>query len=141
MITDNSFKITSSTFSNTTTVSLTLVTAFYRSPITFSYLTNDYLIVKTYDSTGGIMDTTDTTLAATQAVFTLTCAKYCKTCRSTNTSYCTACYTIGEGYTPSVTYDNYNFITSDGQCVTTCGDGYYNSSNTCVLCNAPCQYC
>lgn len=32
-------------------------------------------------------------------------------------------------------------MTSDNQCVDICGDGYYNSSGTCIVCISPCKNC
>lgn len=115
----------------------------YVSPVNYNFGA-DYFYVTSYTSNGLQIDVTDPiNVVASKAVFFLSCsaASHCKTCLDSNTSYCLACYKLGDGYYTNITYGGYNTMNSNNICVDICGDGYYNNSGLCQACISPCKFC
>ena len=120
---------------------VTLTDSIYVSPTVFEFST-DYFYVTSYTNNSLIIDTTDPiNVAASKTTFFRTCGGKCATCSASNTTICNTCYAINNGVISGITYGGYNTMTSDFQCVDVCGDGYYNSSATCIACVSPCKNC
>jgi hypothetical protein len=68
--------------------------------------------------------------------FVTACELYCRTCQSTNSSYCMSCYT-------DATIANGNTVLSGGVCTSACTPGFYLSAATasCVQCSTNCSEC
>lgn len=122
---------------------------YYLSPSTFSYA-GYYFKGSTFASNNLGIDETVTSgtpsTDLTNAEFYITCNKnlstyHCNTCLANFT--CTACYQSSMYNGTNYTFDGYQFLTSDGKCVSICGNGYFISSinNICTKCDSPCNTC
>lgn len=77
-------------------------------------------------------------------MFYLSCSNivshHCALCYANST--CKSCYIAGSGYTPNVTYDGYVYSSTDGRCLTECGNGYFtNTLGVCAPCDVTCEKC
>lgn len=88
--------------------------------------------VQSWTRAGYGIDASNSSTANT-AQFSLACpnstAFHCRTCNSTG--WCLTCYQTGEGYDNTWNYGGYSVRQSTGECVTSCGANYFNSSNFC----------
>lgn len=136
---ENRFKVTGN-FNAATLVIINILDNIYVSPNSFNFAANQYFIVQSFTSGNAKIDSTLTSNSNTQIKFYTTCNANCKTCSSTNTSFCLSCYTVNDGDFPGS-----NFLdilkTSDSKCVSQCLGGYYNNSGTCTTCVNPCATC
>lgn len=132
---------TGTAFPSASTISFTFPSSVYVSTKSWaaSYST---LTFNTYTKTNYSIDSSINSTSNT-AAFALACPNttsfHCKTCDSAG--LCLSCYQTGDGVDTTWNFQAYFFRQSTGECVTSCGVQYYNSSNFCILCTAPCYSC
>ena len=135
-------KVTGNVFSNISSISFIVNNNTYRSPQDWTTFDSTPFLASTYAPGNYQIDTVDSSTSS-NATFYLSCPNattyHCKTCQSTG--ICTGCYQVGDGYETTFAYGGYFYQTSDGLCVTSCGDTYFNQSNVCVACTQPCYGC
>lgn len=134
-------KVSGNVFNNISSLSVTINNGSYQSPLLWTNYNSESFIINTYSSTGQPIDAVQSG-TTTNATFYLTCsntANFCATCHSNGT--CKSCYALGTGSNTNFTYGGYYFLTSTGVCVTSCSGNFYNSSNSCIQCTAPCYGC
>jgi hypothetical protein len=132
---------TGTAFPSVTNISFTITNSAFASPKDW-LTTYASLGFATYSNSSNAIDAS-TNATNNTAAFSLACPNstsfHCKTCNSTGT--CTACYQTGDGYDPSWNFGGFVVRQSTGECVSSCGGNYFNSSNFCVQCTAPCYGC
>ena len=132
---------TGTAFPGSTNISFTFPSTVY---VSTKYWATNYTLLtfNTYTKTNSSIDSSTNSTTNT-ASFVLACPNtasfHCKTCSSGGA--CLSCYQTGDGVDTNWTFQGYFFRQSTGECVTACGVQYYNSSNFCQLCTAPCYSC
>jgi hypothetical protein len=118
-------------FPTNTNISFTFPSTVYAS--TKSWADSYTLLTfNTFTKTNFLIDSSVNSTSNT-AAFSLACpntsTSHCRTCN--NTGFCLSCYQPGEGLESGWNYEGYNIRQSTGECVSSCGERYYNLSNTC----------
>ena len=132
---------TGTAFPSVSSISFTLASSVFASPKTWltTYSTFSF---STFSNLSFAIDSSSSSTNNT-ASFYLACPNsttfHCKTCNSSG--FCSACYQTGDGVDATFNFGGFIVRQSTGECVSSCGANYFNSSNFCVQCTSPCFGC
>jgi proprotein convertase subtilisin/kexin type 5 len=93
-----------------------------------------------------VVNGSSTVTDLSSAEFYLSCSTnisryHCKTCLANG--QCLSCYQQTTIASTLYTFNNYNYLQSDGTCVTQCTPGFYidTPTNSCIQCSSQCSTC